>query len=164
MKRIAFVFLLLFTGQFSQGQELPAKDFYLHLEKVIPTIKSHSIALTVINYGCLGSQTKWSAKFTNIGNLIRVDFFSQTPKDRMNPSSELKTLLDTTFTVERRILQQDLESEITKIKTRPVFIEANFKISLDQGTSNKEFTFRRGEGLYYLLRYNKTLESYFASR
>ena len=161
MKKIGFILLLIFTGQFSNGQELPAKEFYLHLGKIIPTIKSDSVKLTVIDYGCLGSQINWSAKIKNIGNLTRVSFYSQRPKDRTNPSSELETLLDTTFTVETSILKKNMEEEITQIKSRPVFIEASFKIILNQGNLNKEFAFRRGEGLYYLLRYNKTWESYF---
>lgn len=164
MKKIGFIVLLLCIGQFSTGQELPAKDFYLHFEKAITTIKSDSITLTAVEYGCLGSQINWNAKIKNIGDLIRIDFYSQRPKDRTKTSSDPETVLDTTFTVERSILKKNLEVEITEIKSRPVFIEASFKISLFQGTSNKEFTFRRGEGLYYLLRFNKSWTSYFAKR
>ena len=164
MKKIGFIILLLCTGQFSIGQELPAKDFYLHLGRAISIIKSDSISLTAIEYGCLGSQINWSANIKSIGNLIKVDFYSQRSKDRTKPSAEFETMLITSFTVERSILKKNLEAEITKIKTRPIFIEAGFKISINQGNSKKEFTFRRGEGLYYLLRFNKTYESYFASR
>ena len=164
MKKIVFILLLLCTGQFSIGQELPAKDFYLHFGKVISTIKSDSISLTAIEYGCLGSQINWSANIKSIGKLIKIDFYSQRSMDRTKPSAELETMLITSFTIERSILKKNLEAEITKIKTRPIFIEAGFKISINQGNSKKEFTFKRGEGLYYLLRYNKTYESYFASR
>ena len=164
MKKIGFIILLLCTGQFSKGQELPAKDFYLHLGRAISIIKSDSISLTAIEYGCLGSQINWSANIKSIGSLIKVDFYSQRSKDRTKPSAEFETMLITSFTVERSILKKNLEAEITKIKTRPIFIEAGFKISINQGNSKKEFTFRRGEGLYYLLRFNKTYESYFASR
>ena len=164
MKKIGFILLILFTGQFSKGQELPDKDFYLHFGKAISTIKSDSITLTLIEYGCLGSQINWSANIKSIGNLIKVDFYTQKSRDITNPSAKLETMLDTSFTVERNMLKKNLEAEITKIKTRPVFIETSFKNSLNHGNSKKEFTFRRGEGLYYLLRYNKTYESYFASK
>lgn len=161
MKKIGFILLLLFAGQFSQGQELLAKEFYLHLGKAISTIKSDSVKLTVIDYGCLGSQINWSAKIKNIGNLTRVSFYSQKIKDTATISSELETVLDTTFTVETSILKKNLKAEIMQIKSRPVFIEGSFKIILNKANLNREFAFRRGEGLYYLLRYNKTWESYF---
>ena len=164
MKKIGFILFLLFTGQFSKGKELPAKDFYLHFSKAISTIKSDLITLTVIEYGCLGSQINWSANIKSIGNLIKVDFYAQKSRDLTNPSAKLETILDTSFTVKKNTLKKDLEAEITKIKTRPVIIEASFKILVSQGNSKKEFTFRRGEGLYYLLRCNKTYETYFASR
>jgi hypothetical protein len=90
MKKIGFILLLVFTGQFSKGQEIPAKEFFLHLGKVIPTIISDSITLTVIDYGCLGSQINWSAKIKNIGNLIRVKFYSQRPRIEQNLPLNLK--------------------------------------------------------------------------
>ena len=164
MKIIGFIPLLPCTKQSSKGQEPPAKDFYLHFGKVISTIKSDSITLTKVKYGCLGGQINWSTNIKSIGNSIKVDFYSQRSKDRTKPSAELETMLITCFTVERKILKKNLEAEITKIKTRPVFIEAGFKFSLNQGNLKKEFTFRRGEGLYYLLRHNQIYESYFASR
>ena len=164
MRKISLIILLLCTVQFSKGQEPQAKDFYVNLGKDIETLDSASIILTTINYGCLGSKVNWSAKFKMIDNLVRIDFYSERPKDRTNLLSELETVLDTTITVEKSVLKKNFEAEITEIKSRPVWLEANFKISLNQGTSMKEFTFRRGEGLYYLLRFNKTWTTYFAKK
>ena len=164
MRKISLIILLLCTVQFSKGQEPQAKDFYVNLGKDIETLDSDSIILTTINYGCLGSKVNWSAKFKMIDNMVRIDFYSERPKDRTKILSELETVLDTTFTVEKSVFKKNFEAEITEIKSRPVLIEANFKISLNQGASIKEFTFRRGEGLYYLLRFNKTWTTYFAKK
>ncbi len=164
MKKICFIFFLLCAWQFSQGQDLTAKDFYQHLGKVLPTNQSDSIILEVTEYGCLGSQINYAVKIKESDGLITVDFYSQRLKERLALSSKLETVLDTTFTIERSILKKNLEAEITQIKSRPVFIEASFKIILNQGNSSKEFTLRRGEGLCYLLRFNKSYESYFTRR
>jgi hypothetical protein len=162
MKKI-LILILLFLVHFSNAQEPKAKEFYNYLEKNIPTIESDSITLTIVDYGCLGSQSNSSAKITNIGKLIKVSYYHQRPKDINKPISEFEyeTVLDTTFTVERNILKKNLLQEITEIKSRPIYIEANFEITFNQKSSNKEFKFRRGDGLYYLLRYNKNMESYF---
>ena len=156
MKKYLIIFLL-FLGYFSNAQEPKAKEFYKYLEKNIPEIESDSITLTIINYGCLGSQSNSSAKITSIGKLIKVSYYHQRPKDlnKHFTEYEYETVLDTTFTVERIILKKNLKEEITQIKSRPIFIEANFKITINQKNSNKEFQFRRGDGLYDLLRYNK---------
>jgi hypothetical protein len=161
MKQIALILLVLFSRQSSQGQEPSAKDFYIHLGNVISTTQSDSITMTVIEYGCLGSQINSSAKIKNRGNVIDVEFYHQRPKDRTKISSEYETVLDTSYTVEKSVFNNNLKTEINSIKTRPVFIQASFKIALNQGNSNKEFTFQRGEGLYYLLRFNRTWESRF---
>jgi hypothetical protein len=161
MKQITFILLILFTGQSSQGQELPAKYFYTHLGNIISTTQPDSITLIVTEYGCLGSQINSSAKIKNKGNVIEVDFYYQRPKDRTKISSEYETLLDTSYTVEKSVFKNNLKAEINSIETRPIFIEASFKIALIQGNSNEEFRFRRGEGLYYLLRFNRTWESRF---
>lgn len=156
MKKYLIIFLL-FLGQFSNAQEPKAKEFYKYLEKIIPEIESDSLTLTIIEYGCLGSQINSSAKITNIGKLIKVNYYHQRPKDlnKYYKEYEYETVLDTTFTVERDILKKNLKEEITQIKSRPIFIEANFKITVNQKNSNKEFQFKRGDGLYNILRYNK---------
>lgn len=161
MKNVSTIILLLITGQFSQGQGLTAKDFYHHLGKAITAISSDSIILTTVEYGCLGSQITWRAQIKPIGDMIKVDFYSQRSKDITKPSAELVMVLDTTFTVEKSIIRKKLREEITEVKSRPIFIEASFEISILQGTSAKEFLFRRGEGLYYLLRFNKSWTTYF---
>jgi len=161
MKKYLVIFLL-FLAQFSNAQEPKAEEFYKYLEKIIPTIKTDSVTLTMVEFGCLGSQINSSAKITNIGKLIRVSHYHQKAKDINNPLTEYETVLDTTFTIERSIFKKNLQEEITEIKSRPLFGEASFKITLNEKKSNKEFIFRRGEGLYYLLRYNKTWKSYFS--
>ena len=156
MKKYLTLFLL-FLGHFSNAQERKAKEFYKYLEKSIPKIESDSIILTIVEYGCLGSQINSSAKITNIGKLLKVNYYHQRPKDlnKYYTEYEYETVLDTSFTVERDILKRNLKEEITQIKSRPFFIEANFKITVNQKNSNKEFQFRRGDGLSNLLRYNK---------
>jgi hypothetical protein len=160
MKKILTI-ILLSLANFSNAQEQKAKEFYNYLEKTIPTTKSDSITLTIVEYGCLGSKINSSAKITNIGKLIKVDFYHQKPKNVNNPLSEYETVLDTIFTVEKNIFKKNLQDEIRGINSKRVLVEASFKISLNQKSSNKEFKFRRGEGLYYLLRYNKSYESYY---
>jgi hypothetical protein len=93
--------------------------------------------------------------------LIKVDYYHQKLKDLNKPLSEYETVLDTTFTVERNILKKNLYDEIKGINSKRVLVEASYKITLNQKSSNKEFKFRRGEVLYYLLRYNKSYESYY---
>lgn len=151
------ILILLFVSHFSNAQEPKAKEFYNYLEKIIPKVESDSITLTIVNYGCLGSQSNSSVKITNIGKLIKVNYYHQRPKDlnKYFTEYEYETVLDTTFTVERNILKKNLKEEITQIKSRPVYIEANFKIIINQKNSNKEFQFKRGDGLYDLFRYNK---------
>ena len=162
MKKILIV-LLIFIAHFSNAQEPQAKEFYNYLEKNIPTIESDSITLTIVQYDCLGGQFNSSAKITKIGKLIKVNYYHQKPKDINKPISEIEyeKVLDTTFTVERNILKKNLHDEITGINSKRVLVEASFKITLNQKSSNKEFKFRRGEGLYYLFRYNKSYESYY---
>jgi len=156
MKKYLILFLL-FLGHFSNAQEAKAKEFYNYLEKIIPKVESDSITLTIVNYGCLGSQSNSSVKITNIGKLINVNYYHQRPKDlnKYYTEYEYETVLDTSFTVGRDNLKRNLKEEITQIKSRPVFIEANFKITVNQKNSNKEFQFKRGDGLYDLFRYNK---------
>jgi hypothetical protein len=161
MKKVLIV-ILLFIAHFSNAQEPQAKEFFNYLEKNIPKLESDSITLTIVQYDCLGGQFISSAKITNIGKLIKVDYYHQKPKDVNKPESEYEyeTVLDTTFTVERNILKKNLHDEITGINSNRILVEASFQIILNQKSSNKEFKFRRGEGLYYLLRYNKSYESY----
>ncbi len=155
------ILILLFIAHFSNAQEPKAEEFYSYLEKIIPTVESDSITLTIVQYDCLGSQFNSSAKITNIGKLIKVDYYHQKPKDVNKLLSEYETVLDTTFTVERNILKKNLHDEITGINSKRILVEASFKITLNQKSSTKDFKFRRGEGLYYLLRYNKSYESYY---
>lgn len=164
MKKIGFIIILLCISYFSKAQELAAKDFYLHLEKAISSIDS--ITLTITNYGCLGSQSNMKAKIEKTDNLLKISFYRQRGNSWANSLTNLETelILDTTFTVEKSIFKKNLSAEIIEIQSRPVLIEANFTISIAQGNSSKEFTFRRGEGLYYMLRYNKTWALYFAKK
>ena len=160
MKTICLLILLFCIAQFSKGQEPQAKDFYQYLTKEID-INSGSIILKTINYGCLGSKTSWTAKIKSVGEFVRIDFYKGL-NNTANSSDKLNMLLDTSFTVKKSILKENLKAEINDVKLRPVFIEASFNILLNDGDSEKEFRFRRGEGLYYLLRYNKKWNTYFA--
>jgi hypothetical protein len=159
MKTICLLILLFCIAQFSKGQEPQAKDFYQNLAKAID-IDSGSITLKTINYGCLGSKTSWTVKIKSIGEVVRIDFYKEL-KNTANSFDKLD-ILDTSFTVKKSVLKENLKAEINEIKTRPVFIEASFNILLNYGDSEKEFRFRRGEGLYYLFRYNKKWNTYFA--
>lgn len=164
MKTIGLLIILVCKGQFLKAQEQQAKDFYEYLVKSIEKADTNSILIKTINYGCLGSKTNWNAKISINGDLLTINFYSERFKDVKNLQLGFKTVLDTTFNVKGYVLKHSLEVEINEIKTRPIFLEGSYKISIYQGDYIKEFRFKRGDGLYSLLRLNKPLPKYLARK
>ncbi|RRN76807.1 hypothetical protein EIM50_22800, partial [Pseudoxanthomonas sp. SGD-10] len=74
MKKVAAITILLCTGLTVKGQDLQrvtAKDFYLHLRKVIKKGATDSIKLEVFEYGCLGSESRWKADIIKIDEMVK---------------------------------------------------------------------------------------------
>ena len=64
--------------------------------------------------------------------------------------------------VEADLLKQNLIGEFAPSKSKRFIMEGSYGISLFRLGVNKRFElFRRGAGLYYILRYNMTYEDFF---
>ncbi len=165
VSRIGTILTLCIVTVVTNAQEPKAVAFYSEFTKRLPASKADSITLKVINYGCLGSKIIWNVKLKKVGKLISVAFYSPPPRNLDVFPVDDRMKLDTSFMVETDVLKQNLIGEFEPSKSKRFIMEGSFGISLVQRNVNKEFkNFKRGEGLYYILRFNKTYEDFFRRR
>lgn len=160
--RIGVALLLSVVSVLGKAQEPNAITFYTEFAKFIPSTNADSVTLKVINCGCLGSKIIWTVKLKKVDKLISVAFYSPPPRNWGDTNIDNHLRLDTTFLVDRHILKQNLMEEFAPSKSKRFLMEGSFDISIVRRNVNKEFkNFKRGEGLYYILRFNKTYEDFF---
>jgi len=165
VKQLVLIILFLFASLISYGQESDPRDFYLHIVKVIEANKDDIIQVNAEKYGCVGSSIKWNALISSKpSNFYKIDFYSEKLRDTRDISSGYQNVLDTSFVVTKTYLLTLLKQEEKDLRTRPVLIEASYKFIIKQEDTKKEFLIRKGEGLYYLLRFNKSWISYFSKK
>jgi hypothetical protein len=149
MKNLVFLIILLSIRVFCLGQELQSLDFYNNVEKAIQDNGWDSVVLKVTEYGDLGSESHYDIKVKKLNDEVKVSYYRQ--------RGILKSL-DTSFSISKNKLIQNLKEEVLAIQTRPVLLEATYKVILEQGGTNTYFKFTRGEGLYSIFCRNKVLK------
>lgn len=160
--RVGIAIFLSVISVSAKGQEPNAVAFYKEFAKFLPATKADSITLKVINYGCLGSQIIWNVKLKKADNAISVEFYSPPPRNLDVFIVDNRMKLDTSYLLAAEVLKQNLIGEYTDLNSKRFLMEGSYEISLLRRGVNKRFEFfRRGEGLYYILRFNKTYEEFF---
>lgn len=154
MKKIAFTLFLTFSALFSiKAQNNSVSEFYSFLNNILENNKNHTIELLMTNYGCLGSQIHSEAKLIKRKNKIEIQYFD------LNSKNLIEKKLDTTFIVSRKKFTQNLKNEINLFDSRVVYLEATYKIIVNTDKSKNEFMLKKADGLYYLLRFNRSYEA-----
>lgn len=162
VNRIGIAILLSVVSVSAKAQEPNAVTFYTEFAKLIPSTNADSVTLKVTNYGCLGSKIIWTVKLKKVGKLISVAFYSPPPRNLDVFTVDDSMKLDTSYMLPAEVLKRNLIGEYTDRNSKRFLMEGSFEISLlRRGVSKRFELFRRGEGLLYILRFNKTYEEFF---
>ena len=153
-----FLFLNIVTSLSAQTINT-ADEFYSYLNSILKS-SNKSIQFVGTNYGCLGSKYNWEAKLKKDGNKLEIQYISQKPSE----NDLIVMSLDTTFVTTKKKLTEKFKTEITAVKSRPVYFEETVKIVVNTDHSKKEFVLKRADGLSFLLRYNMSFEEYYKAK
>ena len=158
LKRLIFTLTLMICTLTVRGQKNNGNDFYSSFKTFLTN--NNSIELSSTEYLCLGDQNNWKVSLNDNGDKTDIRFYSKkTNSESISNKSEF--YLDTIYTVSKKELIQKIESEKKEIENRLILIETSHNISLKTNRMTKELVTIKMSGLYYILRYNKTYETYF---
>ncbi len=163
MKKLMLLLIVFSFSLTVKGQDDYSDKFYNYLKSTLLKNDSYPINLSIINYGCLGEQTRWNVNLKNKNGNIEVSFYSEKPTEIRN-FTKTESHLDTVFNVSKTELVKKIEFEKTDLLSNRVIIEGSYSISINYNESAKEFITRRAEGLFYILRYNKSWKEYFGQK
>jgi hypothetical protein len=160
-KLILTLFLILCISVISRAQTIAStNEFYTYLNSVLKDKNNTFIQLLGTNYGAMGSKFSWEAKFKKNKKNIEIQYNSQKPSE----DDSIVMTLDTTFVTTQKKLIENFKTEITAVESRPVYFEEIVKVVLTTEHSNKEFILKRADGLFFLLRYEKSFEEYYKEK
>lgn len=160
MKKLLFVLFLIFSVLITaKAQNSSVIEFYTYLNTILENDKNKTIELLMNNYGCLGSNIYSEAKLIQKKSKIEIQYYSLIQD--LNSKDLFEKKLDTTFVVSKKALIQNFKNEMKLFDSRVVYLEATYKFIVKTANSESEFMLIKADGLYYLLRFNKTFEVQF---
>lgn len=166
MTRLFLIILFVFSATLSFGQKENEKDFYTFLQTQIKeaVTKQDSIVIIEETKACFGST--WKAILKPKGNFTTVTFYVNKMMESFADTSTniLQTIVDTSFTLQTKMLLDNLENEIKYLINHIVISYTTTEYLIQKDGKKRKFKLEKGQGLYYWLRYNKSWMAYLADR
>jgi hypothetical protein len=166
MTRLFLPIAFIFSVTLSYGQKAKAKDFYNFLQTQIrkATAKQDTIIIVEESKACFGST--WKAVLKPQNNYTTITFYVDKSIGDITDTSTslLKTIVDTSFSVQTQTLLENLEGEIKYLKNHLVVSYTTQEYFVEQGDVKRKFKLKKGQGVYYWLRFNKSWTQYLADR
>ena len=166
MTRPFLIIAFLFSVTLSFGQKENEKDFYTFLQTQIKKAitKQDSVVIIEETKACFGST--WKAVLKSQNNYTTVTFYVDKIVGTVNDTSTsfFQTIVDTSFSLQTKALLDNLDSEIKYLKNHLLISYTTTEYVIQQGATKRGFKLEKGQGLYYLLRFNKSWTAYLADQ
>lgn len=162
MTRLFTTILFLSFTACSFAQSDSEQKFYTSLQKAIRTaaLKGDSVEVTETSKVCFGSS--WKAVIQPKRDSSTVTFYADRVSGTLSDSTipQISTMEDTSFSLPTATLLRNLEREKQYLQTNMVISYNSIHYLVQQGKTARQYTLEKGQGLYYLLRFNKSWSSY----